>query len=107
MKWVVALALIVGGVVGCTARSPGRPDLACPGHVSTAFREASYGLRTPRDALGKDLDGVDRVTEERGGSPDLPTVTYRGYDEDGDLVRLVVVEGGDRGWVAARVDTCD
>ena len=64
-------------------------------------------MRTPRDALGSDLDGVHRVVEEDRRSADLPTVTYRGYDEGGDLVRVVVVEGTDQGWIASRVDTCE
>ena len=57
-------------------------------------------------SLGSGHEVAARVVEEEGGAPGLPTVTYRGYDEDGELMRLVVVEGVDRGWVAARVDTC-
>ena len=107
MKWLLALALLAAGAVGTSAWSARSPDLTCPGAGSTAFRDGSTGMRTPRDALGSDLDGVHSVLEEDRRSADLPTVTYRGYDEDGDLVRVVVVEGTDQGWIASRVDTCE
>ena len=107
MKWLLVLVLLVGGAIGINAWSARSPDLTCPGAASTAFRDGSTGMRTPREALGSDLDGARTVVEEDRSSADFPTVTYRGYDEDGDLVRLVVVEGGDRGWIESRVDTCE
>ena len=107
MRSLLALALVIAGAVGTSGCSAHSPDLTCPGARTTAFRDGSTGMRTPRAALGSDLDGVHDVVEEDRRSAALPTVTYRGYDEDGDLVRVVVVEGTDQGWIASRVDTCE
>ena len=107
VKWLLALVLLVAGAVGVNAWWASRPDLTCPGPASTGLRDATYGLRTQEDALGRLLDDADRVTKEPHDDQGFHSVTYRGYDADGELLTMVVLEGGGRGWVAARVDTCE
>ena len=45
--------------------------------------------------------------EEADDAKGFETVTFRGYDSDGELMSRVVVEGGGAGWAAAVVDTCE
>jgi hypothetical protein len=105
MKWLALVLLLVGGVFAVSRAVEG-PDLTCPGEGTTAFRDASYGFRTPDDAVGTLLDDADHVTQESDGAEGLETVAYRGYDADGELRSVVAVEGTDSGWIASRVDTC-
>ncbi|KQV77428.1 hypothetical protein ASC64_00835 [Nocardioides sp. Root122] len=104
------LAVIVAAaVVGSVAWSASAPDTACQDQTYSAFLDSdgSDTVATAEEALGDRLSDADTVTEEPNGDKGFHTVTFRGYDADGELTSRVVVEGiGDGGWRVARVDTC-
>ena len=106
MKWaaLALVVLLVGGVTASYALS--RPDLTCPGAVTTSMNDGGSTAATPEDAIGTLLDDADRVTQEPDDSKGFQTVTFRGYDAQGELLSRVVVEGGQPRWAVARVDTC-
>ncbi|GAB3016835.1 hypothetical protein GCM10011376_03310 [Nocardioides flavus (ex Wang et al. 2016)] len=103
MRCAVLLVVVLAGAASSCASEESAP--ACE-DVSTTVLDGGVSHASPAAALGDLLADADRVTEQADDSKGFETVTFRGYDEDGDLVGRVVVEGGGRGWVAARVDTC-
>ncbi|RYC11501.1 hypothetical protein [Nocardioides zhouii] len=105
VKWLVVLALLVAGAVGINAWASG-PDLSCPGSTLSGIPEGGPLSPTADDALGDRLDDAAQVTEESSDAKGFHTVTYRGYDADGELIRSVVVEGPVQ-WRVARIDTCE
>jgi hypothetical protein len=106
MKWaaLALVVLLVGG--GAASYALSRPDLTCPGAVTASTNDGVSTAATPEDATGTLLDDADRVTRERDDAKGFQTVTFRGYDAQGELLSRVVVEGNDRSWRTARVDTC-
>jgi len=106
---VAAAVAVVAAGVGFSAWGSSGPDLDCPGVTAGGvldYVEGHRGARTPDDALGSLLDDADHVTEEPDDAKGFETVTYRGYDSGGELLSVVVVEGGNS-WRLARVDTCE
>jgi hypothetical protein len=105
MKWLLVLVLLAAGAVGINAWASG-PDLTCPGATLSGIPEGGPLSPTADEALGDRLDDAARVTDEANGDKGFETVTFRGYDADGELIRTVVVEGPVE-WRVARVDTCE
>ena len=105
MKWLLVLVLLVVGAVGINAWASG-PDLSCPGATVSGISEGGPLSPSAVDALGDRLDAAAHVTDETNGDKGFETVTFRGYDTDGELVGSVVVEGPVE-WRVARVDTCE
>jgi hypothetical protein len=97
--------LLVAGAVGLNAWASG-PDLSCPGVTPSGIREGGPLSPTADEARGGLLDDAARVTDEVNGDKGFRTVTFRGYDADGELIRSVVVEGPVK-WRVAHVDTCE
>lgn len=109
MRWVLA-GLVMVLAVGCaTERTLSGPDLECPDVTLSAFLDGdgSDAVATPREALGDRLAHAVEVTDESNDDKGFETVTFRGYDADGELLSRVVVEGHADQWRVARVDTCE
>jgi len=58
-------------------------------------------------APGSHLDGADEIVQESDSSKGFETVTFRGYDPDGELLARVVVEHGPPGWFVGSIETCE
>ena len=107
---VVAAVAVVAAGVGFSAWGSSGDDLTCPGITASGipeYVEGYRGARTPEAALGNQLDEADHVTGEPDDAKGFETVTYRGYDADGELMASVVIEGSDTNWRVSRVDTCE
>ena len=105
MKWLLGLVLVVALGFGINAWASG-PDLTCPGSTLGAIPEGGPSFPTANEALGDHLDDAAVVTSERSEAKGLHTVTFRGYDADGELLRWVVVEGPDQ-WRVGSVNACE
>ncbi|UUZ61263.1 hypothetical protein [Nocardioides sp. B-3] len=110
MKWILAVAAVaVTPVLGTDALAS--RDENCPSAMTTGFsglHDADAPMAgTALGALGLHLGGAEEITRDHNISKGIETVTFRGYDADGDLTGRVVVERVPGGWGEARVDTCD
>ena len=110
MRWLIPGLVVAALAIGCsTERTPDELDDSCPDQTASAFLDGdgSDVVATARAALGDRLDDAHEVTEEPNDDKGFETVTFRGYDVEGELMMRVVVEGSDTGgWRVARVDTC-
>lgn len=99
-----AAVLSACGSEGGSGRSGA--DLTCPGARSRTFldhEESDPGAQTAALAAEPFLDQSDRVVHD--GGPE--TVTFRTYDTNGDLLRVVRVVQMAGQWYADRVDACE
>ena len=81
-----------------------RPVL--PGRHPLGHPRGRASSPTADEASGDLLDDAARVTDEANGDNGFQTVTFRGHDTDGELIRSVVVEGPVE-WRVAHVDICE
>ncbi len=104
MKWV-ALLLVVAGAITAPSLLSGREE-GCDGSFAATSHAGVRGARTPDEALGDLTEGAADVTRDEDVSKGFRTVTFRAYDEDGDLMTRAVVEGHDDYWSVVRAQFC-